>query len=153
MPKANEIELNLTEVIKNTVSVFDEYDQYEISLDIQAADDSLIWADKDLTLRVFNNLIKNALQAIPSGEKGEIKVTIVEKETNYIVGIKDNGVGIKESEKEKIFVPYFTTKSTGTGLGLAMSKQIVESMNGSIWFNSEVGVGTTFFVTFPKLNK
>jgi signal transduction histidine kinase len=62
-------------------------------------------------------------------------------------------VGIKPAEKEKIFVPYFTTKSKGTGLGLVMSKQIIESMQGTIDFETEVNQGTTFFVNFPKLNR
>jgi signal transduction histidine kinase len=151
MPKAKEIELDLSEVLKNTVAVFAEYDQHEIALTILPAEQPIIWADKDLLLRVFNNLIKTALQAIPTGENGLVTVTLTKKDVHYIVSVKDNGVGIKESEQDKIFVPYFTTKSTGTGLGLAMCKQMVEGMNGRIWFESEVNVGTTFFVTFPEL--
>lgn len=151
MPRAKEIELDLAEVLKNCTAVFAEYDQHEINLTIEPAEDPIIWADKDLLLRVFNNLIKNGLQSIPTGTNGIITVTLTADGENYIVRVQDNGVGIKESEQEKIFVPYFTTKSTGTGLGLAMSKQIVEGMNGKIWFISTRNVGTTFFVTFPKL--
>lgn len=152
MPKAKEIELNLTEVIRNTVSVFAEYEQHEIITEIEPQGETLIWADKDLLLRVFNNLIKNAQQAIPVGQNGIIRVRLTEANGRYQVAVTDNGVGIKESEREKIFVPYFTTKSTGTGLGLAMAKQIIEGMDGKIWFESELDKGTTFFVTFPKLN-
>jgi two-component system, NtrC family, nitrogen regulation sensor histidine kinase NtrY len=65
---------------------------------------------------------------------------------NVTVEIQDNGKGISEEEKYNIFVPYFTTKSTGTGLGLAMVKQMVELHNGQVSFTSEVGVGTSFFV-------
>ncbi len=151
MPKAKETELDLSEVLKNTVSVFAEYDQHEITLNIIPTEETIVWADKTLLLRVFNNLIKNALQATPVGEKGIVLVTLSKKDSAYVVAVKDQGVGIKEEQQEKIFVPYFTTKSTGTGLGLAMSKQIVESMNGKIWFESTIGVGTTFFVTFPEL--
>lgn len=151
MPKANEIELDLSEVLKNTVSVFAEYDQHEITLKILPSEETIVWADKTLLLRVFNNLIKNAIQAIPVRENGIITVSLSKNDSTYIVAVKDNGVGIKEEQQDKIFVPYFTTKSTGTGLGLAMSKQIVESMNGKIWFESKLEVGTTFFVTFPEL--
>lgn len=152
MPKPNETELNLVELIKNAVAVFKQGgEDFEVDLNIEVEEDAIIWADKDLLLRVFNNLIKNATQAIAPDEKGDIRVTLVQKGSQFIVGVKDNGVGIEEEAKERIFVPYFTTKSTGTGLGLAMSKQIVESMNGNIWFDSEVNVGTTFYVSFPRL--
>ena len=151
MPKAKEIELNLSEVLTNSVAVFAEYDQHDFNLTIEPQSEALIWAYKDLLLRVFNNLIKNALQSAPVGSTGKINIQLTEQNETYTVSVKDNGVGIKPSEQDKIFVPYFTTKSKGTGLGLAMSKQIIEGMKGKIWFDSELDVGTTFFVTFPKL--
>ncbi|MBN4072941.1 ATP-binding protein, partial [Crocinitomix catalasitica] len=110
----------------------------------------IIWADKDLLLRVFNNLIKNAIQAVSAGESGKIRLRLVEGGDSYLVSVQDNGKGISQEQKENIFLPYFTTKSTGTGLGLAMSKQIVEGMKGRIWFESELNKGTTFYVSFPK---
>ncbi|WP_070138097.1 sensor histidine kinase [Crocinitomix algicola] len=152
MPKPSETEVDLTEILQSTISVFAEYDQHQINLHIEPKTPTLVWADKDLLLRVFNNLTKNAIQAIPVGEQGLISVTLTESENYYKIEVKDNGVGIKQTEKERIFVPYFTTKSKGTGLGLAMSKQIVESMQGKIWFESEINVGTSFFINFPKLN-
>ena len=109
-----------------------------------------IVADKDQLSRVFNNLIKNAIQAIPVTEEGTVRVSMQADGDRYLVTVSDNGKGIKDEEKEKIFVPYFTTKSTGTGLGLAMTKQIVESMQGRIWFQTKLGVGTSFYVSFPK---
>jgi len=151
MPKAKEIELDLSEVLTNSVAVFAEYDQHDFSLTIEPKSEALIWADKDLLLRVFNNLIKNALQSVAVGSTGNIKIVLTEQKDSYTVSVKDNGVGIKPTEKDKIFVPYFTTKSKGTGLGLAMSKQIIEGMKGNIWFESQMDVGTTFFITFPKL--
>jgi signal transduction histidine kinase len=65
------------------------------------------------------------------------------------VSVKDNGSGIPEEMHNKIFVPNFTTKSSGTGLGLAICKGIVEKSNGAIWFETEEGKGTTFFVSLP----
>ena len=129
-----------------------EWNYEWLEYDIIHESESYIWADKDLLLRVFNNLFKNAIQAT-SPETGKIKVTLKEVDDSYEVSVEDNGVGIKEEEREKIFVPYFTTKSTGTGLGLAMCKQIVEGMSGEIWFESELDVGTTFYVSFPKFSE
>ena len=107
-------------------------------------------ADKDQLSRVFNNLLKNAIQAIPSSIEGKINVVISQEENNYLIEVKDNGSGISDDKKDKIFVPNFTTKSTGMGLGLAMVKNIVENANGSIWFETKETIGTSFFIKFPK---
>ncbi|OIQ37248.1 MAG: hypothetical protein BM555_01180 [Crocinitomix sp. MedPE-SWsnd] len=150
MPKANESELYLSEIVKSVVETFSEYDEHTIELKNQLSEQAVIWADKDLLLRVFNNLIKNAIQAAAVDESAVVVVEITESADTYQVEVRDNGIGIDEEAKERIFVPYFTTKSKGTGLGLAMSKQIVENMKGSIWFESELNKGTSFYVTFPK---
>ncbi|HNA58080.1 MAG TPA: HAMP domain-containing sensor histidine kinase, partial [Chitinophagales bacterium] len=63
----------------------------------------------------------------------------------------DNGRGIGDEEKDKVFVPNFTTKSSGMGIGLAMTKNIVEGAGGYIWFESTVSVGTTFYIEFPLM--
>ncbi|MBD3639068.1 MAG: HAMP domain-containing histidine kinase [Crocinitomicaceae bacterium] len=149
MPKPVEAKLDLVEIIRNAVAVFNQNEQYSVELRIEEEGELYVWADKDLLLRVFNNLIKNAIQAIPAETQGEIEVMLEQKDDSYVVSVKDNGVGIDEDTQESIFVPYFTTKSKGTGLGLAMSKQIVESMQGKIWFETEKGMGTTFYVSFP----
>ena len=71
-------------------------------------------------------------------------------DANYNIEFMDNGSGIKEEVQPKIFVPYFTTKGTGTGLGLAMVKQIIENHRGNITFTSSEE-GTTFFISLPKI--
>jgi len=149
MPKANEMELNLSELVRNAASVFSEAETDNFSLSVDITKEAWIVADKDQLLRVFNNLFKNAIQAVSSKPDGKINVSLSEKESRFIVSVSDNGVGISNEERSRIFVPYFTTKTTGTGLGLAMSKQIVETMKGEIWFESTFGLGTTFFVAFP----
>ena len=153
MPKAQEESLDLVEILKSTHAVFaDGEKDYELTMQNTLEGPAMIWADKNLCLRVFNNLIKNAIQAIPPDQLGEIEIIISAENESYKVEIKDNGIGIDEAAADKMFIPYFTTKSTGTGLGLAMSKQIIENMNGSIWFESELSEGTSFFVSFPKNN-
>lgn len=153
MPKPNESELSLADTVESAVAVFSEYDEHEIELTNTLKESAIIWADKDLLLRVFNNLIKNAIQASPPEESAQVNIEITESADFYQVSVTDYGKGIEDDAKERIFVPYFTTKSKGTGLGLAMSKQIIENMKGNIWFESKVNEGTTFFVSFPKMNK
>ena len=158
MPKAAENEIDLAELLHAAATVFEENDEYELELQVDRSKPAIVWADKDLMLRVFNNLIKNATQAVkPQDEQdtynGKVIVALEETADYFIVVVKDNGAGISDKEKEKIFVPYFTTKSTGTGLGLAMSKQIVENHGGKIWFESKPGEGTTFYVSLKRHGK
>ena len=75
---------------------------------------------------------------------------MTQEENNYLVEIKDNGKGIDPTQYDKIFTPNFTTKSSGSGLGLAIVKNIMKNHGGSIRFESKVGVGTSFFLKFPK---
>lgn len=148
MPKANEVNLDLIPLIESVVLVFNQEAEMEIVFEKEVAE-CWIHADKDLLLRVFNNLIKNAIQAIPKDRNGKILVKLISNENHWLIEVKDNGTGISEEQQHKLFVPYFTTKSTGTGLGLAMVKQIVEMHGGKIWF--ETGeTGTSFFIQFFK---
>ncbi len=153
MPKAQEEDINLTEILESTHAVFVEGDQdYILTFEDKTNSEPVIWADRNLCLRVFNNLIKNAIQSLRSEEEGRIKIILTEEKDRYVVEVRDNGIGIDDEAADKMFIPYFTTKSTGTGLGLAMSKQIIENMKGSIWFETELTKGTSFFVSFPKNN-
>ncbi|MBK6840545.1 MAG: HAMP domain-containing histidine kinase [Bacteroidetes bacterium] len=110
---------------------------------------SVVYADKDQLIRVFSNLLKNAIQSIPAGKEGRIEVVAKEESNGILVSIQDNGIGIKPDEQEKIFRPNFTTKSSGMGLGLAMVKNIIENTGGKIWFTSISGQGSTFYVKLP----
>jgi signal transduction histidine kinase len=149
MPKADEQEINLVPIVETIIDLYKD-EEVEISLSQKQKGNATILADKDQISRVFSNLIKNAIQAIPSTVDGKIAVLIHHEEGHYIIEIKDNGSGISEDKKNKIFVPNFTTKSTGMGLGLAMVKNSVENAHGSIWFETKVQVGTSFFVKLPK---
>ena len=150
MPKAENAMLHLEKIIETTVNLYSETENIKINYNASANKDLLLYADKDQLLRVFSNLIKNATQSIPPEREGQVNVEIETTPDHYIVAIKDNGTGISEEQVKKIFVPNFTTKTGGTGLGLAMVKSMVESMEGIVWFETVDGEGTTFFV---KLNK
>jgi signal transduction histidine kinase len=91
------------------------------------------------------------MQAIPTERNVQINIDEVITGNTVLIKVKDNGNGINEALQSKIFTPNFTTKTSGTGLGLAMSKGIVEQAKGKIWFETEAGVGTTFFVELPVL--
>jgi signal transduction histidine kinase len=107
-----------------------------------------VYADENYLRRVFNNLINNAIQAMPNGGKLTVSGSIEDKTVHFSVG--DTGMGIKKEDMDSIFRPLFTTKAKGTGLGLAVCKRVVTAHGGKIWFESELGVGTTFHIEFPE---
>jgi len=110
-----------------------------------------VFADKTQLNRLFTNLLQNALEACVNKTRRVISVSEEVKEDSIIVKVTDNGEGIPLEMQSKIFIPNFTTKSSGTGLGLAMSKTIVEQAKGKIWFETVEGEGTTFYVELPIL--
>jgi len=110
----------------------------------------MIKADKEQITRAFVNLITNALEAIPPNKKGLVRINLKKKDSDHIlISVADNGIGIPENIRGKLFEPNFTTKSSGTGIGLAIVKNIVETFNGKIHFETKTGEKTTFFITFP----
>jgi signal transduction histidine kinase len=115
--------------------------------------DLYAFADREQLILVFNNLIKNAFQAIPTNKNGYIDINVKSDNDKIYVFIKDNGTGMNEETKEKLFSPNFTTKSTGMGLGLAISKNIIQMLGGDITFESEWNVGTVFKIEIPKLKE
>src|SRR5690606_1101086 len=100
-------------------------------------------------IRVFNNLLENAVQSIPEDREGIIHVQLRKENHHVLLSIEDNGSGISKEAAAKVFQPYFTTKSHGTGLGLAMTRKIIEFWNGSIGFETQVGQGSRFYLRLP----
>jgi two-component system nitrogen regulation sensor histidine kinase NtrY len=149
MPKANLEKINVQQILLNSIALFHDSENIDIDFKNQSLSDTLVLADKEQLLRVFNNLIKNAIQAIPEDRKGKIEIDLTMENQCYIISIKDNGIGINDDVLDKIFVPNFTTKTAGMGLGLAMVKSIVESFNGKIWFETKIDEGSTFYVSLP----
>lgn len=149
MPKANLEKINVQQILLNSIALFHDSENIHIDFENEATDKAYVLADKEQLLRVFNNLIKNAIQAIPEEREGKIEISLKKENLFYIISIKDNGIGIAEDDLNKIFVPNFTTKTGGMGLGLAMVKSIIESSGGKIGFETDPGVGSTFFVALP----
>jgi two-component system nitrogen regulation sensor histidine kinase NtrY len=149
MPDTKLERLSLLPIVNQARHVFTSSERVEIYILNHAKGEISIQGDKDQLLRTFNNLLKNAIEASSDNEKSLIKITInIDKKQVYIE-IQDNGKGIDESLQSKIFVPNFTTKSSGTGLGLAFVKQAVENAGGTVSFKSVMNFGTTFYLTFP----
>jgi two-component system, NtrC family, nitrogen regulation sensor histidine kinase NtrY len=149
MPKSNIREVDLIKIIEASVYLFNNEKNVEIIFEKNNGNHYLVQGDDEQLTRVFNNLLKNAVQSIPDHKKGVITVSISTKRTVYLISVKDNGIGISDEQHEKIFVPNFTTKSSGSGLGLAMVQQIITAHNGSIYFESKEGEGSTFYVELP----
>jgi two-component system, NtrC family, nitrogen regulation sensor histidine kinase NtrY len=150
LPRPNEEKLNIVAIIRSVYEMFKETENCSFRLDLPS-NEVWVMADKDLMIRVFNNLIKNAVQAIPADRQGQITIQMQSENAEVCIRVKDNGVGIPEELHERIFTPNFTTKTTGMGLGLAMVKQIVDSHGGSISFETETNNGTQFEIRLPKL--
>jgi len=152
MPDPQKVVMDFIPVLKNAVNLFDESEKGNIKLQLNC-DVANVKADKDQLIRVFNNIIKNALQSIPDGKEAEIKIEVSQNESDYVISFEDNGTGIAKEDYERIFVPNFTSKSSGMGLGLAIVKNSIENSGGTVHFESVINQGTTFILTLPRIGQ
>lgn len=141
----NEI-LNVVEVVKLALDIFNEPYIHFLSEE----EELIAKMDRTQLIRVITNLVKNAIQAVPEVASPRILVSVSSEGDMARISVADNGKGIDEAFRDKIFEPKFTTKSSGMGLGLGMVKNIVETYGGSIDFSSRPGKGTIFTVRIPK---
>lgn len=147
MPRSKFEKTDITDVIRSSIGLFRNTTKIKFIFD--HSQKHFVNSDKEQLLRVFNNLIKNSIQAITEPEKGIIEISIEEDDHYVVMKFMDNGSGIPKEQREKVFYPNFTTKSSGLGLGLAMVKSIVQNAEGEITFESEEGAGTTFIIALP----
>ncbi len=149
MPTPKAELFDIVVLLKETSRLFQNDPKVTLHEDIR---EKSMWviADRKLFSRIFSNLIINAIQATKDDQKAEVTV-LLKKLQNHkvIVSIKDNGSGIPEEIQDKIFLPSFSTKASGSGLGLAMAKHGVENAKGSIWFDSNSEWGTVFHIELP----
>lgn len=150
MPEPKLNETDVVEVLQDAATLMEREMGGAIAINASVSQVWLI-ADAHQLGRVFNNLFKNALQAIPDGREAKVEVALRVVENHVIITVRDNGKGIEEELKDKIFSPNFSTKNSGMGLGLAITKKIIEQFQGSITFESQLDIGTTFTLEFPVL--
>jgi len=150
MPEPLNAIFPINDLVSNVHELF-RNEQPGFGMDLELPEESLfLFADRNQLMQVLNNLYKNAIQAIPEGREGKISTRCYRRDGRVVVEIGDNGSGIPEEMREKVFVPNFTTKTSGSGLGLALSKNFVESAGGRLYFETEPGKGTHFFIELPQ---
>jgi two-component system, NtrC family, nitrogen regulation sensor histidine kinase NtrY len=152
MPGNNPVVINLLDQIRTTLELFKNTDDITFSVKWPDESEVMIYADREHLNSVFSNLIKNGIQAIPAGKEGLIEVGLDIQTDKVVVSISDNGSGIPEDLRKKLFTPNFTTKSSGMGLGLSITKKYIENAGGRIWFESEDSRGSVFFVELPLMH-
>ncbi len=148
MPEARPELLELNETLERAVELYLNKNNVTVTF-LSWREPLRVFIDKSQLLRVCTNLIQNAIQAIPEGQTGRIELMLGRERQNAILSVRDNGNGIPSQLRGNIFKPYFTTKTSGTGLGLAMTRKIIEFWKGAIWFETEEGKGTVFFIRLP----
>ncbi len=150
LPEPQLEKVDVLKIARDCSLLFDEQKAKITFVNNTGVSTVFIRADKDQMIRIFNNLIKNAIQSVRPDKLPKIEISVGIQSQEVIVAVKDNGEGITAEKQAKIFEPNFTTKTGGMGLGLAMVKNFVETFNGKIWFTSAEGKGTTFYVSFPQ---
>jgi len=146
MPAQQNETLNVVKIVKLALDIFNENYIHFLSDE----DEIIAKLDRTQLIRVVTNLVKNAEQAIPENIAPKILVSVISENENVKIMVADNGIGIADDVKDKIFEPKFTTKSSGMGLGLGMVKNIIENYKGTIEFTSKEEQGTIFTVKLPK---
>jgi two-component system, NtrC family, nitrogen regulation sensor histidine kinase NtrY len=109
----------------------------------------MVYGDRQLTGNIINNLLVNAIQSVPPQRKPTIKIYVEIGIEAVTFSVTDNGTGVLKEHHSKIFMLDFSTKAEGTGVGLALAKWVVDNSKGSIWFDTEMEVGSTFYFTLP----
>ncbi len=146
LPEKNNEIFDINEEIRNIINVFSDESIYFHSNKIVI----MIEMDKIYLSRIITNLVANARQARNTDKESVINVNVEQRHKRIIIDVEDNGVGIPEEMYDRIFEPNFTSKTSGTGLGLTMVRKMVEEYKGEISVKSEVDKGSTFTISFPS---
>ena len=142
-----DIEMLISEVLNTLDNLLNEKN---IKLNYNIIDDEIfINGDYNRLKQVFINILKNSIEALDGINNAKIDVKYYIENKNIIIEIIDNGIGISEEIKEKIFEAFYTTKGSGTGLGVPLSKEIIEGHNGRLEYFSKEKEGTKVEITLP----
>lgn len=148
MPMPQNELVELTSVVHKAADLYADDKRVTIRRQIEVGP---VWimGDRQILMRIMTNLIINGIQSVAAEQKPVIDIRLFSTDDNANIEVHDNGQGIPEGIRPKVFLPNFSTKQGGTGIGLALSKRGVEHAGGSIWFETVVDVGTSFFIAIP----
>lgn len=149
MPIPENEKICITKIVRKVVDFF-RAENVNINLELPE-NEIYALADPKIMERTFNNMVLNALQSGDSNKNVEVNIKVEMVDDNVIISIQDNGMGIPEDNYNKVFLPNFTTKSNGSGIGLAVAKRGIEHAGGDIWFESKIEKGTTFYIELKRL--
>ena len=139
----------LAQEVARVVELYENDPRAKVGFESGDCSEVKVNADREQLSRALINLIKNGIQAIPANREGSIQLSLYREDTMVIIKVSDNGSGIPEPLREKMFSPNFTTKTSGMGLGLAIVKSIAENFHGRVWFETESDTGTAFYLAIP----
>ena len=146
MPEPVMRRVELIELVRSVIQLHAATISVSFKTEVQSA---WIQADQQLLQRIISNILLNSLQAKQEHVDLQVVVAVTRKENRIVLSVMDNGTGIDAQLQDKIFLPHFSTKKSGSGLGLAIAKQGIEQMGGSIYFESNHGSGTVFYIELP----
>ncbi len=148
MPEIRRIPSSLPDLLNEVTNLYRDYKDLEITI---AAPDNIpqVELDAEQFKRVFINIFDNAIQAMTNSGRIQVTVEVDKLSETAHVAIADNGPGIQDEDKEKLFLPYFSTKKNGTGLGLAIANRIVSEHGGHIRVKDNEPRGTVFSISIP----
>jgi signal transduction histidine kinase len=149
IPKTQRFEI--ASVLLKTAALHNNNKEVNVETKVQSGE-FYVMGDEQLMSGIFTNLILNGVQSVPNKRTANIEVKLTSLDSNVLIEIKDNGTGIPASIKDKVFLPNFSTKFSGSGIGLAVAKRGVEHAGGRIWFETTEGVGTSFFIEIPLID-
>lgn len=151
VPEPRLEKISASALVRDSIQLFSkEFTKENIHWHFEEADNILIYTDRSLTQQVLINLFKNAIEAMSNlKENKNIQVRLIKEGSRHVqLMVRDTGTGISPEDIEQIFIPFFTTKKGGSGIGLSISKQIMQKQKGTINVQSELGKGSTFILGF-----
>ncbi|MFT6970311.1 MAG: two-component system nitrogen regulation sensor histidine kinase NtrY [Roseivirga sp.] len=154
LPEPVKRQTDLNQLIQNTISLLkNDFNKAKVQLEIESDHEPILLnIDYQLIEQVLINILKNALEVVENQVNGVVKVQMFRNQEEVCVSIRDNGSGITDEAKEKIFMPFFSTKNRGSGIGLSLSKQIMQLHGGDIEIESTLGKGSVFKMIFKDVN-
>ena len=149
VPKNEAFEIGA--LLKQTVEFYNNIERGFVKLE-QPTSSFMVLCDGHLMGRIISNLILNALQSVPNDRDPHVYVRLSVIDGKVLIEVNDNGLGIPEAIREKVFIPNFSTKYGGSGIGLAVAKRGVEHAGGKIWFETPTDRGTSFYIALPMIS-